>query len=200
MAWYLIPAGIAILVLALLVRYLGTDPGFGIKTRAAGELSLWTAHLFRHVDVVYGDIDSLGKINDCLTYGQTLGHDRFNQCMRATLSQIRHADKALIYGGDELRIIAPSRRIIGGRRHHADADALAARLQTLLAAYPWTDEERARLRQATGRDYISITLAFAVDVPYRMRGRALGAAKATVGQAKPKAGTGRRGCRLLAME
>lgn len=204
MAWYLIILSLATLALiatlAALVRYLGTDPGFGIRTRAAGDLSLWTALPFRAVDVIYGDIDSLGKINDALTIGQTLGHDRFNQCMRATLAQIRGADKALVYGGDELRIISPARRIVGRRRHHADCDAQASRLQQLLRDYPWTDAERARLLTATGRDHITITLAFAVDVPYRYRARALAAAKATVGAAKPKCSMGRRGCRLLALE
>lgn len=166
---------------AAVIRYLSIDPGFRIKTRAAGELSMYLA--FGPRDVIYGDIDRLGLINDALTSGSTTGHDRFNDIMRGVLRQMRRADIALVYGGDELRLLVAPRTGLGA----------CHRLQWLLHEAPLTDDERARLERATGRPYISITLAFERSTSVSTHRAALNAAKARVQGAKPKGAAGRRG-------
>lgn len=164
---------------AYIIRHLAIDPGFNIKTRAAGELTMLLS-LGRR-DVVYGDIDHLGLINDALTSGEQIGHDRFNAIMRSVFGQMRQADIALVYGGDELRMLVKA-----GTGHGA-----AARLQQLLRSHPLTEAERARLSERTGKAYISITLGVASA---RLDKRAaLERAKRAVAAAKPKGAAGRRG-------
>lgn len=164
---------------AYIIRRLAIDPGFNIKTRAAGELAMLLS-LGRR-DVVYGDIDHLGLINDALTTGAQLGHDRFNTIMRAVLGQMRRADIALVYGGDELRMLVKA-----GTGHGA-----AARLQQLLRDYPLTEAERERLSERTGKNYISITMG--VATAQHDKHGALERAKVAVAAAKPKGAAGRRG-------
>lgn len=169
------------IVLFIAVRYLAIDPGFRIKTRAAGELSMWLA--FGPRDIVYGDIDGLGLINDALTSGRTIGHDRFNRLMQWTCSQLRATDTALVYGGDELRfLVAP------GTWH-----GFCERLQAVLRSAPLSCEERMRLVRATGRDYISITLAGESSRGVLTHRAALSRAKQRVQAAKPKNAIGQRG-------
>jgi len=181
-----------IAALLVLIRYLAIDPGFRIWTRAAGELSLWLSYPFRRVTLIYGDVDSLGKVNDALTAEGMLGHDRFNYLMRSVLRQMRGTDKALVYGGDELRIVVPE-GLRGGKRSEDNARLLCIRFQSLLLDAPLTEAERARLGQATGYDHLRITLAFESRVRYSARGATLRRAKAAVGLAKPKTNAGRRG-------
>jgi len=164
---------------ALIIRWLAIDPGFKIKTRAAGELTMWL-HLGRR-DVVYGDIDHLGLINDALTSDRQLGHDRVNTVMCDVFSCMRRADVALVYGGDEIRLLVGA-----GSGHGA-----AQRLQALLRDYPLTSTERANLFDRTGKDHISITLAVAAYS--RNKREALDRARIAVGIMKPKRGTGARG-------
>jgi GGDEF domain-containing protein len=178
--------------LLMLIRHLAVDPGFNIWTRAAGDLSLHLAYPLRHSTLIYGDVDSLGKINDALTLPGVLGHDRFNGIMRRVLCQMRGTDRALVYGGDELRLLVPV-GVFGGRRAEDNARALCRRFQTLLRNADLLIEERQQLQDATGYDHIRITLAYAADVRYTERRRALGRLKAAVGQAKPKSGPGKRG-------
>jgi len=172
---------IALMCAAAVIRYLAIDPGFKIKTRAAGELSMWLA--FGPRDVVYGDIDRLGLINDALTNGGTVGHDRFNAIMRGVIRQLRRADVALVYGGDELRFLVAARSGLG----------FCHRLQWLLQEAPLTDDERERLERATGRPYISMTLAFERSRSVTTHRAALQRAKTRVQGAKPKNAVGRRG-------
>lgn len=186
---------IALLIIAgllMLIRHLTIDPGFGIKTRAAGDLSLYLAYPFRRATIVYGDIDCLGKINDALTSDGVLGHDRFNVVLRGVLRQLRGTDKALVYGGDELRLLIPV-GLRGGRRAADNARMFCERFQALLHDAPLLNEERARLAQSTGYDHIRITLAYAPDARYTERRSLLERAKAIVGCAKPKDRPGRRG-------
>lgn len=167
----------------LIIRYLSIDPGFKIKTRAAGELCMCFA--FGPRDVCYGDIDHLGKINDALTdpvRGVT-GHDRFNQLMRLAIAQTRRADVALVYGGDELRWLVRSGTGLG----------FCHRLQQVLRDVPLSDQERTRLLAATGVPYISITLAYEPSRGVLSHRTALNVVKVRVQGVKPKCGPGRRG-------
>lgn len=192
---------VIIIVQALVIRYLGIDPGFRIKTRAAGELSIWSAFLFRRVAIIFGDVDSLGLANGALTdeAAGVLGHDRMNEVMRWTLGGMRAADKALVYGGDELRLMLPVQRFPHGRRRLTSARAVCERVQARLRTFPFTSAERGRLLAATGKDHISITLAYVEDVRYLDRRAALNRAKITVGAAKPKDQLGLRGHVLVAL-
>lgn len=176
---------LVIVAQAVVIRYLSIDPGFGIKTRAAGELSLWLSYPLRRASLVYGDIDSLGKINDALTDKAqgVMGHDRFNEFMQAVMRQTRRTDQALVYGGDELRWLVPT----------GDARGFCIGLQERMQAFPFSEAERARLQQATGKPYVSITLGYAANVPYLRRHAALAAVKVLVSKAKPKCAAGRRG-------
>lgn len=170
-----------ILALIAIIRHLAIDPGFRIKTRAAGELAMWLA--FGPRDVVYGDVDRLGLINDALTRGGITGHDRFNELMRSVFRQLRRADVALVYGGDEMRfLVAP-------RTGHG----FCVRLQGLLRDAPLTEAERAQLLAATGRDYITMTLAYERSAGVATHRVALDRAKVRVQGAKPKNAPGRRG-------
>lgn len=163
------------------IRYLAIDPGFQIKTRAAGNLAMWLAIGPR--DIVYGDIDHLGKINDALTIGEQSGHDRFNELMRLALRQLRRADIALVYGGDEIRFIVAPR----------SAHGFCRRLQEILHRLPYTQAERAALQAATGRPYITITLAYEPSNGVLTHKPALMRAKQRVSLAKPKGSNGQRG-------
>jgi hypothetical protein len=179
----IIALALTLTIMACIIRHLAIDPGFGIKTRAAGELAMWLAIGPR--DVVYGDIDSLGKINDALTdpaRGVT-GHDRFNELMRWTLARFRRADIALVYGGDELRFLV----------WPGSGAGFARRLQSVLMAAPLTEAERARLLAATGRDHVTITLAVERSAGVCSHRAALNRAKVRVQAAKPKNAPGRRG-------
>lgn len=178
---FAIIASIVIVVLLGVIRYLAIDPGFQIKTRAAGQLAMWFALGPR--DIIYGDIDHLGKINDALTIGDQSGHDRFNELMRMALRQLRKADSALVYGGDELRLIVAPRSAHGACR----------RLQEILQRLPYTQEERRALQAATGRPYITITLAYEASSGVLAHKPALMRAKQRVSLAKPKGSNGQRG-------
>jgi len=180
---------VIIVLLVLLVRYLAIDPGFGIKTRAAGELSAWLAWGPRWV--VYGDIDRLGLINDAFTTPQQSGHDRFNEIARWVVGQLRDADIALVFGGDEWRLLQAPPRAESPKRWHAEQ--FCKRIQQLLEAAPYTDRERERLFSATGKCYVTITLASAYSRGIWSHRAALHAAKVRVQLAKPKQGQGQRG-------
>ena len=169
------------IALVCVVRHLAIDPGFKIKTRAAGELSMWFA--FGPCDIVYGDIDRLSLINDALMSAGVVGHDRFNELMRWVCGQLRRTDVALVYGGDELRF-----RVAPGTWY-----GFCERLQRVLAAAPLTYEERLRLVRATGRDHISITLAGEPSRGVLTHRAALNRAKHRVQLAKPKDAAGLRG-------
>jgi GGDEF domain-containing protein len=177
--------GIIVAVAQLaVIRYLGIDPGFRIKTRAAGQLTMWFAFGSRWV--IYGDVDRLGLINDALTDPATgiVGHDRFNEIARWVFARIRRADAAQVYGGDEWRIL------ISGT---SDWHAFCTRFQSLLRSAPYTDEEQARLMRATGNPYVTITLGAVRSGGVFRHQRALDQAKACVQCAKPKAAAGLRG-------
>lgn len=177
-----------ILLLAL-VRYLAIDPGFGLKTRAAGELALWLAWGPRWV--IYGDVDKLTLANWVMTTADKAGHDRFNEIARWAIGQLRESDTALVFGGDEWRfLLKPSR---GGRRLREDAAQFCERLQGLLRIAPYNDWERAQLQKATGYPYVRITLASAYSPGVWHHRAALDAAKVRVQLAKPKDGHGQRG-------
>lgn len=166
---------------AAIIRHLAIDPGFGIKTRAAGELAMWLT--LRRKDVIYGDIDHLGLVNAALTTAEHAGHDRFNQLMQGVIRGLRGADVALVYGGDEIRLLVASSTGLGAAR----------RFQELLRAAPLSAAERAALRAATGKDHISVTLAVARHCRPR---QGLDRAKLAVAQAKPKHAIGLRGAIL----
>lgn len=177
------------IALIALVRYLAIDPGFGLKTRAAGELAMWLAWGPRWV--IYGDIDKLTIANWVLSTEAKAGHDRFNEIARWAIGQLRESDTALVFGGDEWRfLVRPS---IGGRRQRWDAERFCQRLQGLLRAAPYSEWERAQLQQATGYPYVRITLASAYSPGVWQHRRALDAAKARVSKAKPKDSAGQRG-------
>lgn len=177
------------ILLLLLVRYLAIDPGFGIKTRAAGELAAWLALGARWV--VYGDVDMLGLINDALSTDRQSGHDRFNELVRWVVSQLRDTDIALVFGGDEWRfLVAPPRRGESRRWH---AEQFCALIQRLLQTAPYTERERTALLDATGRPYVTITLASAYSCGIWSHRAALHAAKVRVQLAKPKNSRGQRG-------
>lgn len=169
------------IALMFVIRRLAIDPGFKIKTRAAGELSMWFA--FGPCDIVYGDVDHLGKINDALTTAGVVGHDRFNELVRWMCKQLRRADVALVYGGDEIRFLVAPGTWYG----------FCERLQRVLAAAPLTYEERMQLVQATGKDHISITLTGESSRGVLTHRGALNRAKHRVQLAKPKDGAGLRG-------
>ena len=175
--------------LVYLARYLAIDPGFGLKTRAAGELAMWLAWGPRWV--VYGDIDRLTVANWVMTTNQKTGHDRFNEIARGAIKQLRESDTALVFGGDEWRFLI--RPPSGGRRHHWDAEQFCQRLQALLRTADYTDWEREQLQKATGHPYVRITLASAYSASVWHHRAALDAAKVRVQLAKPKDGTGQRG-------
>lgn len=164
-----------------LVYYLAIDPGFKIKTSAAGKLAMWLA--FGPRDIVYGDIDHLGKINQALTLGDQSGHDRFNELMQLACKQLRRADIALVYGGDELRFIVPPRT----------AHGFCERLQRSLRLLPYSTAERLAIYQATGERWITITLAYEKSNGVLTHHSALLAAKQRVSLAKPKGTIGKRG-------
>lgn len=177
------------IALIALVRYLAIDPGFGLKTRAAGELALWLAWGPRWV--VYGDIDKLTVANWVLSTESKAGHDRFNEIARWAIGQLRESDTALVFGGDEWRfLVKPS---VGGRRQHWDAERFCQRLQGLLRDAPYTAWERRQLENATGFPYVRITLASAYSTGIFSHRTALDAAKRRVSQAKPKDAPGQRG-------
>lgn len=177
------------ILLVALARYLWIDPGFGLKTRAAGELAIWFAWGPRWV--VYGDVDRLTIANWVLTTPEKAGHDRVNELAREVMSHLRESDTALVFGGDEWRfLVKPS---TGGRRQRWDANRFCQRLQGLLRAAPYTDWEKARLQEATGYPYIRITLASAYSAGIWQHRAALDAAKVRVQLAKPKDGIGQRG-------
>lgn len=177
------------IILIAIVRYLWFDPGFGLKTRAAGELAMWLAWGPRWV--VYGDIDKLTIANWVLSTEAKAGHDRFNEIAREAIRQLRESDTALVFGGDEWRfLVKPS---IGGRRRRWDAEQFCQRLQGLLRTASYTEWERAQLQQATGYPYVRITLASAYSPGVWTHRAALDAAKVRVQLAKPKDGTGQRG-------
>lgn len=178
---YYIISTIVIVLLVSLVRYLSIDPSFKIKTRAAGELAMWVALGPR--DIVYGDIDHLGKINDALTMGDQSGHDRFNDLMQIALKRLRRADIALVYGGDELRFIVAPR----------SAHGFCERLQQILRLLPYTPAERNALLKATGNQWITITLAYVPSTGVMTHRNALLIAKQQVSLAKPKGQLGKRG-------
>jgi GGDEF domain-containing protein len=177
------------IALIVLARYLAIDPGFGIKTRAAGELAAWLAWGPRWV--VYGDIDGLGLANDALTTTRQSGHDRFNEIARWVVSQLRGADIALVFGGDEWRFLVAPPRDGPARRWHAEQFCLL--IQRLLEHAPYTDAEHERLFSATGKCYITITLASAYSRGVWWHRTALAAAKTRVQIAKPKDRRGQRG-------
>ena len=177
------------IALIALTRHLAIDPGFGIKTRAAGELAAWLAWGPRWV--VYGDIDRLGLANDALATSAQSGHDRFNEIARWVVGQLREADIALVFGGDEWRFLLAPPRDGEPRRWHAEQ--FSKRIQQLLATAPYRDAERDRLFSATGKAYVTITLASAYSRGIWSHRAALHAAKVRVQLAKPKNSAGQRG-------
>jgi GGDEF domain-containing protein len=175
--------------LVYLARFLAFDPGFGIKTRAAGELALWLTWGQRWV--IYGDIDKLTVANWVMTTNDHTGHDRFNEIARWAISHLRESDTALVFGGDEWRFLVSPPRSGSPQRWHADR--FCERLQALLRSAPYTDWEREQLLKATGYPYVRITLASAYSRGVWTHRAALNAAKVRVQLAKPKDGQGQRG-------
>lgn len=184
-----------VIVQSIMIRYLWISPSFMIAGQAAGHIKLWGTFGPR----IWGalDVDNLGLVNSLLGTHERPGEDRWNEIMIWVLNHMRADDKALIYGGDEFRLgwllSGKDRTPITVENWWQHARGFAERLQSLLRAAPYTEAEREALRAATGKPYVTITMALIYSPGWRWHRKAITAAMARVKMAKPKLGTGQRG-------
>ncbi len=128
-------------------RTRGLDPLTGLPNRTVllARFELAISNAKRHgnrVALLFLDLDAFKQIND--TFGHASG-DRALQLVADCLSSlVRETDTVSRYGGDEFVVL------LGEVTSAADAEIVAEKINTALAAYSQFDSEQLRLRASIG--------------------------------------------------